>query len=218
MKLNQILQSQAMRFITVSNPYGGNIYGVNLAKEFQSRYGFLEGPRNLADFNLANGVSFFHGYFKQEIVIDKCQIFQNGLLAESKASVEQCELFLDSILEWANEVAGLDIAADEDKNRGYVSQLEVVSEIDFSALEEPFGPVTSAISDIFSSYGADTTFGITGILLHADITSAPFPQPPVFSIMRRDGHPYTSNLYFSTAPFKTDDHLSLLELLEKSLA
>ena len=84
MELSSIILSQAIRFGKVTGIGGGVIYGLNLAKACEERYGFLQAPRVLADYDLNKGITFLHGYF-DKVVIDKLQVFPNGNLGRSSS-------------------------------------------------------------------------------------------------------------------------------------
>ena len=57
-----------------------------------------------------------------------------------------------------------------------------------------------------------------GIGLHNDVPDGGMYKTSKFIFERREGEPFSRNLYFSTAPLRTKDHLELLALLEKAFA
>ena len=52
-----------MRLFRVSNPIGGT-YLPDVVAGFRERYGFLEVPTKVAEYDAAKGVTFEHGKFK----------------------------------------------------------------------------------------------------------------------------------------------------------
>jgi hypothetical protein len=208
-----------LAYFHFSAPAGGNIYGVELAKALQSRYGFLEGPKTVQEYNLATGVTFLHGYFDRRVVIDKCQVFQNGLIVESKSSVNECDAFIDDMVEWATKDENIAITPWENAARGYCSHLEVICEASLSGAFKRYQEVIDMLSEMLSGYGHSALiYEPVSISLHTDITEVPYPKPNAFTFTRRVQQPYSSNIYFTEAPLRTDDHLKFLEAFEKILA
>jgi hypothetical protein len=105
MKLSSIIVGNVIRLGKVSGPGGGTVYGLNLSKACEERYGFLQAPRVLADYDLSKGVTFLHGHFDHR-VIDKFQVFSNGIVAEAKLDTDECDRFLDDVLKWITERGG----------------------------------------------------------------------------------------------------------------
>src|SRR3712207_5290126 len=99
MKLEQILSGRVMRIIEVSGPGEGMINAAALARGCEERYSFLQGPRVVSDYNLESGVTFLRGYFNGRI-IERFQIFQNGLLAEAETDTHELDFFLDDFTRW----------------------------------------------------------------------------------------------------------------------
>jgi hypothetical protein len=218
MRLTQTLLSQAVRFLVIENPNGGTVYGVNLAREFERRYGFLEGPKTVADFELSRGVNFHHGFFNRQIVIDRCQIYNNGIVAETKSTVEQVDMFIDDVVKWLQDIVAIRVTEDERFCHGYYSTVEFHSDINLDKLVNPIVDILDQLSRYLSNYGYESPpIRVTGTALQPDATDAPFPKPQAFSITRREGQPFGSNLYHSNAPLKTADHIALLELAERTL-
>jgi hypothetical protein len=66
----------------------------------------------LADYDLSKGVTFLHGFFNNR-VIDRFQVFSNGILAEAKLDTNECDRFLDDLLKWITERGGGGIYANQ---------------------------------------------------------------------------------------------------------
>jgi hypothetical protein len=66
----------------------------------------------LADYDLSKGVTFLHGFFNNR-VIDRFQVFSNGILAEAKLDTDECDRFLDDLLKWITERGGGGIYANQ---------------------------------------------------------------------------------------------------------
>lgn len=210
MKLNKVLFSQVIRLLKISGPGGSSIYGLNLTKACEARYGFLEAPRVLADYDLSKGITFIHGYFHQRFVIDKFQVFANGILVEAKVGTYECEEFLDDVIEWVTAHGGIEIDASETKSF-YVSQVEVELIAPLSESFSKFRDFGHEVSDVMRSYGH--------ILPDMEVSALALSSDPVaqFKIERREGAAPNARLYFCAAPLRTSDHLGLLEKAETVL-
>jgi len=215
MRLTNILLSQSVRLFRTRSLNGGGIYGLDLVRGLESRYGFFEVPRTLSDFDLSKGVTFLHGHLHKRFVIDKFQVFENGVLAETRATVEQCDEFLDDLISWTLEEMPIIIDENAPRGNAYLSQVEIEAEMHLNETLLTLSSIGLDIAQKLDSYGQHSPeFRISGIRMHTDVSNF-FPLKPVdFSIERRSGAPYTSNLYFSSAPLKTADHMNVLNQLE----
>ncbi|MEX1083527.1 MAG: hypothetical protein WEC82_04330 [Xanthobacteraceae bacterium] len=213
MKLVNVLLGQCGRLLRISPPGGGAIYGLNLAKAFEERYGFLQGPRTLPEFDASKGITFLHGYFEQRVVIDRIQIYDNGILADAKLDTDEVDAFLDDVVQWIQERAKLQVIATPDSAKIYTSQLEVQTDKKISALVPTLVPIGRAIADILRGYGhitpdwepAGLSFGSSGA---GDAAS--------FKFERREGA-NARDVYFASARMRTKDHLHVLEEIDALL-
>jgi hypothetical protein len=214
MKLISVISSQVIRFGKVAGKDGGPVYGLNLTKLCEQRYGFLQSPRTLEDYNLKSGVTFLHGYFQDRLVIDKLQIFENGILVEARADTDACEAFLDDAIAWAKEQGGFTFHRDPAMPRMYQSTIEVeTSALLESQISENAIAVGKRIAEVLGTYGLSTPdwlpSGISfGNGLSGDAAS--------FRFERREGSPPPPNTFFAVARMRTKDHLEVLKLLEKN--
>jgi hypothetical protein len=212
MRVNSTIFGQTIRILKISAPGGGTVYGLNLAKLCEARYGFLQGPRELKDFNATEGITFYHGYFQNRIVIDRFQVFTSGFLAEAKVDTDELDAFLDDIIQWLQQQGGAQIEQDPKASRFYTSQMEVQSDV---LLENAFGEFRGLgheIANLLRGYNQATPdYSMTGFMLG--------PGPGAtwsFRFERREGQ--APGVYFSTAPLRTRDHIPLLNSLETVLS
>jgi hypothetical protein len=212
MKLLEIKNGQCIRFMGVTPETQGGLYGINLVRAFEARYGFLEGPRTLDQFNIHNGVTFKHGIFQRKYVIDKAMIYNNGFLAEGSIPTDACYDFISDIIEWAAKEAGIVVSPEEDKPILYSSTVNIELDINMEKHLYLVNPIGEAISQKLSQYGSSfPQFEPAGILLWSSVvTQGPSP----FRLERLAGAPFELNHYFSTCPLRTQDHLEILETVE----
>jgi hypothetical protein len=209
MKLSNIILSQAIRVGKVSGPGGGTIYGLNLSKACEERYGFLQAPRVLADYDLSKGITFLHGFFENR-VIDKFQVFPNGIVAESKLDTDECDRFLDDILKWIIERGGMEFTPSEPVIRLYFSQLEIQSGVELARSFPQLAFLGRQIGDILRGYGQTTPdYEFSGLSFGAS-------QNDTIGF-RFEGREGVTGVFFSQSRLRTSDHLRILETLEGAL-
>lgn len=215
MKLGQVILGQTVRTANQEQAEAKqdpNHYVIDLVRALQNKYKFLQVPSNLGEFDFSKGLKFNRGWFTREIVIDKLEIYHNGIIVEGRHPTEALDDFANDLLEWAKKEYGL---GGLDGPRAYLSNFEVTSEIGLGKKFEYLSSVGQAITLILESYGQKPKpFKVTQIGFHADTTDVPFPVAPFFQFDRRAGKPYSENSYFCSSPLKTKDALSILEKLE----
>ena len=211
MKLNNTILSQAVRFGTLSGKNGGSFYGLNVARQCEQRYEFLQSPRVLADYDLTNGVTFLHGNFNDRFVIDKFAVFGNGFFAEAKVSTGECEEFLDDVMKWGEELGSFKFAADANAPKLFLSHIEVKSTISFAHSLPKISALGKEIANTMRSYGHITPdWGLAGLAFG---NGAP-NDAASFKFEQRELSPVQNDIFFSSARMRTADHLRVLEMLE----
>jgi hypothetical protein len=217
MKINQIAFGQAIRFMKIAPSTGQTIYGKKLASAFEEKYGFLEGPKLVSDFDTGKGVTFLHGFFENTTVIEKAVIYNDGMIVESKADTDLCDQFIDDAVKWASENANIHFGLDDAHPRLYLSHVVVEDNIGIAKLFSRLSSVGVELSKILESYGdVNRDIELIGFAMQSDVTERAGPVP--FKFERRAGVPFSSNLYFSSAPVRTSDHVNLLHKLESILS
>ncbi len=214
MKLEKIIVSQSIRLGKVSGKNGGSVYGLNLTKLCEQRYGFLQAPRTLDEYNLASGVTFLHGVFQDQFVIDKFQVFENGLLVEAKVDTQECEFFLDDVTKWATEQGGFSFIQEATAPKIFLSNIEVKSSASLSKTMAKLSSFGNEIAKVLRSYGnVSPDWTLSGLSFGnsaaGDVTSFRFEQ--------REGTPPPKGIYFSSSRMRTKDHLRVLKVLEELL-
>jgi len=215
MNLLRIVTGQVIRFMLLSPSEGSTLYGVNLVRALESHYGFLVSPKSIEDFNLANGITFRHGFFKKRIVIDQLKLYNNGILAEGAASTDDVSDFISDLIEWAANEAGIALSVDDaNRNTIYHSIIHVEAQINFDKYIEVSNAICRLIDGKISSYGSIIPpFQMTGITFQPNIVGR---APTPFHIDRLANTPFDLDHYFSGSPLRTSDHLEVLAALEKA--
>ena len=161
---------------------------------------------------------FQHGNFK-DLTIEKLTVYENGALCQSdNATTAQIEEFMDDALQWSHDAFGVDLARFKRGPRAYTSSLVLKADFQLGERFAAFASFGKAIGDVLRSYGQQAPdFQVGTIGFHGDYTKMPIPQAGSFVFERRAANPYSSGLYFSSAPVRTEDHMNLLNALESAL-
>jgi|SRR5450631_190980 hypothetical protein len=212
MKLEKIIFGQAIQFIEAGEAEGRRS-PVPLVREMQDRYGFVEVPRKVADLNFDAGVSFLQGYFK-DIIIDKFQVYNNGLLCEAAADNQQCADFLDDVLSWAPRHLNVPL---KQRMKAFQSKVEISSTKDARNAFAKFADIGALIASLLESYGLQSPpYVAAGLILQHEPQKG-LPNNPNFEFAWRAERPFEDRFYYSSAPLRTQDHLRVLDLLEEAL-
>lgn len=216
MKLISRELSQVSQFTNFTVP-SGSIYLPEAINGLRERYNFIKTPDSLEALDLSKGITFSHGKFR-EAVIDTFNIYSTGLLVQTKSTVENAELFIEDIIAWAEKQFDAQLLEIETESINKTLDSHVVVQMDID-LPNAFGllmEIGNSINRSLSNYGiAVGNYVPAGVTFHSDTYEVLGLKPSTFTIERRAGTPFSSNLYFSTAPLRSEDHLKLLEKLEQ---
>lgn len=214
MRVTAVLGAQAVQFlISHEPPEEERVPLYPIIRSIQERYFFLQIPSKIEDYDWSKGVTFLGGVFEKKI-IDKFQVYTNGILCESKTDTAHCDQFIDDVLTFADELK-VPFSRKSEADRAYFSSLEVHMEGGLSEKTIAFSALSSLIMDKFKSYGLTTkAFPLFGFKMNADALNETVPIPSEFVFERRAAQPFASSLYASWGPFKTNDHLELLKAIE----
>jgi hypothetical protein len=217
MKIEKVIFGQVIRFIDDVRDEKKSFSLLDVTRAIQSRYGFLEAPTKIADYNYQTGVTFMVGRFDGN-AIRRFQIYQLGVLCEVEATTDVCDAFLDDIVNFLE--SEFDQRGREKPNtRSYQSQLEVHSEVNLGMVFPQTSDVGQVLWQTFKSYGYEPTmFELAGLKFQTTALQLKGGSPGDFLLERRAEKPFFANLYFSAAPLRTHDHLNVLKCLEDALS
>jgi hypothetical protein len=100
------------------------------------------------------------------------------------------------------------------RRRIYVSELIVRSDVDLDCINERLASFARRIGESAEN-GDKPKFRISGLSYWSEPNDA--GRNKIFSFERQTGRAFQERRYYSQAPLQTDDHLQLLEELERSL-
>jgi hypothetical protein len=199
------------------NPKGLDIQP--LINGLKRRFGFGKFPAHALDRN-ENALVFEAGSFINsggESIAVSLNTYSDGVVAETASNTTDILLFLEQLSSTIIEL-GFSLPSDGIGEVGFVSQLRVVCEKPLLAINPKLAQLSDFLDVNLSSLdGKPRKFEFGGIQFLSEDISKPFSPVP-FKFERKYGVSFSENEYFTQAPLQTDEHLDLLEGLEKLLA
>ena len=221
MNLRQIILSRAIRQVAIMSTGAPTLDAVQKIKE---RYKFMKAPERFEDLHPSNplaaaqGMSFLEGVFVangKRIGILRFQFLPGLILADTRATTEEIDLFLDDYIESADAVASETVSVTGAPY--YLSRVEVKINRPQGLMEvfSRYQETAQMIDRLIEGYGLKVPkFEFWGINLNFDGHGLGVMPPSAFNIERRVGVPFKENVFFSQAPLRTKDHLLILEKLD----
>ena len=177
------------------------------------RYAFARGPKTIEEMDFQKGVTFSAGRF-EGIAIDQIQVFNNGVIIDTRSSTDDCSRVLNDLLAAAREKNGANL---NPSRMHHVSQILFRSKLKLALLNPLLQPIADRLSEQTSKdLSHPIRFEPAAILLGPDTWQLKI-TPSVFSIERRAEVPFNESTYFSGAPLPTADHLKLIDEVETAL-
>ncbi len=196
------------------NPRGRNT--LSLVRPLVDRYRFVQVPNKIEDFDLSKGIKFLGGNFKknpqEEIAID-LTIYNDGIIADTRSSTDDTDVFLDELLTWISTEFGFVPYQDVLRSKVYVSELWVQTDRLLNALNPKLDAFAQRLTSLVAGHSHHPiAFETSGVSLWTDPTITNPPGP--FRFERADLTPFGENRYYSAAPLQTSVHLQMLLELE----
>jgi hypothetical protein len=167
-----------------------------------------------------NGIKFENGSFDLNGKISNISeftIYTDGVVITSPTT-EQSEIFWDDISSWMITENGFRSFA-EIPVRRFVSQLVVDFNKPLERLIKPFQELAQIISERLGPiYEQKIPLGFSRIDLEYDkISDKSSVIVPKFIIERRQNVPFNKERYYCSAPVRTNEHIAILEKIERDL-
>lgn len=219
MRLISVAQARSLWLFSTNDL---NPKGRNLTKELLpgliARYNFLTFPKKPEELNMQTGIKFEDGSFgvsPDAKITVHFNAYTVGLLAITRSSTEETDIFLEDLLGWLADDFNLVPYRKLNIRRMYTSEVYVESKEPLTGLNPRLSDFAQKISQSTGEY-TNKAFQFSGISFTGD-PSAP-GQKQNFILERDIAAPFSENRYFSSAPLHTSEHLSLLDELETILA
>jgi len=192
----------------------GQVYRPELIYKISQRYSFAKHPQ---DYEAAS-LNFLIGKF-ENVEIGALQIYNDGIIVESKADTNLIDNFIDDFAAWCASEFDIVSSAISRNQKFYESTLIVQSDV---ALETAFAPkssVSATIDKFFSQSHIEGVYKNTGFILNHDTSEkGPGTTSRSHIIERRIHTSFEQNVYYSISPLRTSEHIKFLSSLEKILA
>lgn len=192
----------------------GQLYLPSAAQSFAERYKFAGVPTTLGELS-GERVSFRHGFFEGN-AIESFDIYNDGVIVESKSPSDLLDSFVRDVTVWMEKSLGMKRVETHAINKNYESRLVVRTEAPIQSLFEKLIPLQDLIGRLLNkAMGLDVKYHAVGFALSPELSSISSLKPIPFRFERRSGLAFETNMYYSSAPLPTDDHLRVLRELEK---
>jgi len=218
MKIRQLLIGQAARSLVDKNYGASHRVAYDLIKGLKERYYFFQGPSRLEELELSKGIVFVRGTFNDKIKIERLLLFKSAILCESAIDLDDCDVFLDDVIEFSSQILGGKVEENREFGRLYISQMEVEFSASIQKFSGIFSGIGEEISELISKYGNSVeSYRPSALSLGGSTVSGTNIKVEPFKIEERIGFPRHENIYYSAAPLKTKDHQKILEKFERLL-
>jgi hypothetical protein len=160
--------------------------------------------------------AFKGGHFqvREEIFIEvSLEIYNDGLVAQTQSSTHDTDFFLEDLLTSAAKAFGLDYHPSIIREKLYVSEVHVKSEVGLEKLNPYLTTFEQKLQAVIPRCGS---FRAAGLTFWTEPNAS--GRHLIFALERQLGKSFAEQRYFSTAPLHTDEHLALLNELEQTLS
>jgi hypothetical protein len=218
MKLISVSLARAAWLLDLSraNPKGKSL--LDEIFELGRRYKFAKFPQHLLDYNKDSALEFSSGTFefggtKFRVGLT---IYNNAVVADSLSSTSVSEALLQDVAGWLERNADVHVVP-HILTRSYESQLDIEADLPPYFLNPGLDEVAKKLSAQATAIdGKPREYRLGGFAMWPEDIGKP-ASPSNFRFERKWGVSNTSTAYFSTAPLKTEQHLELLQDLERVL-
>lgn len=220
MKLRSVKLARAIWLVNYYdiNPYGSSL--VPALPKITQKYIFQVIPTKPDDFELSKGVNFRDGTFQNNnrALAINLTIFTDGIVADTRSSTDDSDLFINEFLTWMSIEFGLAAYQEFLKSKMYLSELWVQTDKALNSLNPKLDNFAKRLTEsIVGRNHQPLAFETTGINFGTDSTIMVNPPGP-FRFEREENAPFGEHRYYSAAPLQTDAHLKILEDLENILS
>ncbi|HEY2934404.1 MAG TPA: hypothetical protein VGK99_21915 [Acidobacteriota bacterium] len=206
-------------------PLGG-VYLPSLFSSIQERYRFGTIPNVAASQEQAQkeGFKFTIGKIRKDardFPIQDFTAFQDGMVCTAD-NTEVSEFFIEDLLKFLRDEFDFRQVTVEPR-KFFFSQITVQFKSSANRFVSKFDALSRAAEKVYQdTYGIKTANGaqLHSLTLDFDKTELPgmFSSLARFLIERRINTPYADNLFISTAPLRTADHIKTLNEIEQTIA
>lgn len=188
----------------------GATYLPELAQLVIQRYSFLKFPS--ADDLQKDTQTFAIGKFG-DVQINELSVYSDGIIVSGRCSTQKLEVFIKDLFEIVSDI-GYSQSDIFEPEMYFESSVVIRARKDLAA---SFGPPSHTTALIQKALAKQTNANYLPFATHfeTDLTGPKSRRRPVrFTLERRVGTPFEKHVFYSQAPIRTEDHLTLLEQIE----
>ncbi|MBV1691679.1 hypothetical protein KRR38_29380 [Novosphingobium sp. G106] len=153
-----------------------------------------------------------------DIQVDQLSVYNDGYIVSAKCNSRILDALIDDIHDFIESDFGILLAQQPPPVRLYESQVVIQMDGDIEKALNLFNELFKDMSDYSRTYlGVPGEYHFAGFHVSTDIVAHVAKKPPVFMLARRDGVDFSANYWWGNAGLRTDDHIAVLERLEKRL-
>jgi hypothetical protein len=200
------------------NPRGKHLIP-ELLDWLREAYAFLKFPASFEDQEAdTKALAFLHGNFqlRDEYFIEAdLRIYNDGLVADTRSSTDDTDLFLKDVVESATKEFSLNYQPSLIRKRLYASELNVRCDHALNNLNPKLEKLGRKLSSLAKTNLPAPIFELSSIAFWTEPIQG--AAGPSFRLERKLNTSLSENRYYSSAPLKTDEHLQLLQDIESLL-
>jgi hypothetical protein len=133
----------------------------------------------------------------------------------SASDTDLLDAFIEDLFSWCAQELGIVQMATAKPEKFYESSVIVKSAADLPAALNPQSDVAAAMADAMKAAKIAASPKLSGFVLDFDPSVFAGKRKPFRVVVdRRLGVPFSDNIFYSQAPFRTADHLNVLQSFE----
>jgi hypothetical protein len=209
----QLIGHELSRIVYLTNVTrrGGGAFLPDVAQRVLQKYSFVKFPG--VDELQKESQSFSMGKF-QDFQIDDLKVYSDGIIVAGKCDTDILSAFVTDLFGWIKTDFGLEEVSILKPEMHFESGLVVKAERDLTSVLSPPKRVANLIEKAMAG-ATQAEYQPSVITFEADSEGLKTRRRPTrFSFERRAGVPFGANVFFSTAPLTSANHLALLTGLE----
>lgn len=189
-----------------------------ILQKLSEKYRFAKAPRTVADVSSDKSFAFELGTFvnsKKLPLAVTFKLYGDGMVTDTWSSTDDSTEFMQELSSWATHDFGFLIPDISKINVGYLSQINVESDLKLQSLAPQFVNFARMLeSKVKTIDRKPREFEIGGLSFWTEDISKP-SAPAVFKFEKKWGIPFSANQYFSQAALGTQEHIDILQEFEK---
>jgi hypothetical protein len=190
----------------------GQVYIPDAIAKVKERYAFFKVPNP----DQVLPLTFSIGKF-QDAQIAEFSIYNDGFIVSSNSNTDLLDAFIEDVLHWAARELSIEPLPGSKPEKYYESSIVVRAESDLVRDTILGFDANAAVSEAMKSASIATPLNLSGLIFDFDSKDYLGKRKPVKLIVdRRVNVPFSENIFFSQAPFRTDDHLKVLKHFERA--